>query len=175
MLSVLLLTAFNVSIDSFFCGFSVPQNKKNKYLTVPIIALTVFIMCLIANYGAMLLSSFLTEKTASLGGIILVGVGLFNLFKKDEKTKEVKGGLWQSILSGVAVGLDGSMANLSLSFMGINAFYVPLTIALFHALLVGFGIFLSGKIFSPKLEKISILPSLILIALGVYKTMGFFI
>lgn len=175
MLSLLLITSLSVSIDSFFCGFSLSPHKKNKYLIVPIIALTVFIMCLITNYSAMLLNGVLTEKTASLGGIILVGIGVFNLFRKEEKESSSKTTFAQSLLSGIAVGIDGSMANLSLSLMGINAIYVPITIALFHAVLIALGIFLSGKIFTKKLDKLMTIPPLILIGLGIYKILGFFL
>lgn len=175
MLSLLLLTAFSVSIDSFFCGFSLPQNNKNKYLSVPIIAVVVFVMCVIANYTAKALSSLLTEEIAELGGIILVCIGVYNLIKKDEDPKPKNYGFFESVLSGFAVGLDGSLANLSLSLMGINAFFVPLVIALFHALLVGLGIFLSGKLKSLKIDKLKPLPPLLLIGLGAYKIISIFI
>jgi len=174
MLSILLLTAFTVSIDSFLCGFSISIDKKNKYLIVPIIALTVFLMCLIANYFGILLTGVLTERTAGLSGIILVIVGLYNLFKKDDGEKSHSSVL-QSFISGFAVGVDGSLANLSLSLMGINAFYVPITIALFHAILIALGIFLSDKIFTKKLKNLKFIAPLILIGLGVYKTLSVFI
>ena len=175
MLSILFLTAFTVSIDSFFCGFSLSSGKKNKYTIVPIIGVTVFIMCLIANYSAMLLSNVLTEKTAALGGIILIGIGLYNLLRKDKPTSKEHSPYMQAFLSGIAVGVDGSMANLSLSLMGINAFYVPVTIALLHAGLIALGIFLSEKVFTEKLHKLKFFAPLILMGLGIYKVIGFFI
>lgn len=176
MLSILLLTAFTVSIDSFLCGFSLSQNNREKYLSVPIITITVFLMCLITNYSGMLLDDFLTEKTVGLGGIILVGIGIVNLVKKENNTPiKARSTVVESLLLGVAVGVDGCLANLSLSIMGINAFYVPLTIALFHAALVSLGIFLSDKIFTTKLSKLKIIPPLILIGLGIYKIVGIFI
>ena len=171
---ILLLTAFTVSIDSFLCGFSLSIDKKNKYLIVPIIAITVFLMCLITNYSGLLLTGVLTEKTSGLCGIILVLIGIFNLFKKDDGAK-FHSTILQSFISGFAVGVDGSLANLSLSLMGINAFYVPLTIALFHAVLIALGIFLSDKIFTKKLKSVKFIAPLILIGLGVYKTLGVFI
>ena len=39
-------------------------------------------MCLIANYSTVFFSDKISEKTAGLGGIILIGVGLYNLLKK---------------------------------------------------------------------------------------------
>ena len=73
------------------------------------------------------------------------------------------------------MGLDGAIANLSLSLMGINAFYVPLTIALCHAFTITLGVILSKTSISEKLAKIEFIPPLILILLGGYKLLGLFI
>ena len=172
----LLITAFTVSIDSFVCGFSLAFSCKRKLPIVTVIALTVFIMCLIANYSTVFFSDKISEKTAGLGGIILIGVGLYNLLKK--KNGEVsypQNTFLQSLLTGFAVGLDGAVANLSLSLMGINSFYVPLTIAVMHAFTITLGISLSQTAFAKKFAKIEFVPPLILILLGAYKILGLFI
>lgn len=174
MIYFLLLTAFTVSIDSFVCGFSLACSVKRKAPIVCIIAITVYIMCLFTNYLAVFFADKLTEKTASLGGIILILIGLYNLFKKDEQTL-IKGNLSQYFIAGFAVGLDGALANLSLSIMGINAFYVPIVIAVMHAILIALGISLSNFRFAKKLSKIKYFAPLLLIALGTYKLSGFFI
>ncbi len=175
MIPFLLLTAFTVSIDSFFCGFSLSLLGKKKYPIILGVALTVFIFCLITNYSAKLCSGFLSEKTASLGGIILIIIGIFNLVKKDGEIKNTKGILKQSVIIGIGVGLDGAFANMSLSLMGINDFYVPVIIASMHAILIYLGTILSRfKIFY-KNDKFKLLPPLILIILGLYKLVGFFI
>lgn len=172
----LFVTALTVSIDSFFCGFSLSFTNGKKYPIIIGISVVVFVMSLIANYGAAYLSSFLTEKTANLGGIILIAVGVFNIFKKDKGFDAKRKGIFkQSLITGFAVGLDGAMANLSLSLMGINAFYVPLTIAVMHAVAISLGILLSKFRLVAGLNKIGFLPPLVLIVLGVYKLVGFFI
>ena len=172
----LLLTSFTVSIDSFVCGFSLAFEKGKKLPLVLGITLTVFIMCIIANYLASFLSGYLSEKTASLGGLILIGVGIYNLLKKDSPEKQRNGGiLKQSILSGFAVGLDGAFANLSLSLMGLNEFYVPLTIAVMHAIAISLGVLLSKTKLISKFGKIKFLPPLILILLGAYKLTALFL
>jgi putative Mn2+ efflux pump MntP len=170
----LILTALTVSIDSFVCGFSLSFLSKKKFPIVIGIAITVFLMCLITNYSGLLLTGVLTEKTAGLCGLILILIGIFNLIKKDDDIK-THSTIAQAFMSGFAVGVDGSLANLSLSLMGINAFYVPLVIALFHALLVGLGIFLSGKLKRLKIDKLKPLPPLVLIGLGAYKIISIFI
>ncbi len=176
MIYFLFITALTVSIDSFVCGFSLSFSGGKKFLIVPIIALVVLVMCVFTNYLALILSPFLTEKTASLGGLILVGVGFYNLVKKEKDPSQSKGGLIkQSLIAGFAVGLDGALANLSLSIMGINAFYVPIVIAVMHAIMIAIGITLSETPVIKKCGKFGFLPPAILIALGIYKFLGFFI
>ncbi|MDY2842240.1 MAG: manganese efflux pump, partial [Candidatus Borkfalkiaceae bacterium] len=114
-----------------------------------------------------------TERAACLGGIILIGVGIYNLVKKDEKNTVTDGSAFrQSIITGFAVGLDGAAANLSLSLMGVNAFYVPLTIALMHALMISAGIILAENPLAKKADGFGIVPPCVLIMLGVYKLMA---
>lgn len=171
----LIITALTVSIDSFVCGFSLSLGKGKKTLIVTTIATTVLIMCLFANYLAKALSGVLSEKTASLGGLLLVAVGIYNLLKKEEKTLIQKGTFKQILLIGFAVGLDGAFANLSLSLMGINEIYVPITIAIFHALTIWLGILLADLPIAKKIENYTFIAPIILIALGLYKVVGIFI
>lgn len=166
----LLITAFTVSIDSLVCGFSLCFTGNKKILIVSGIAATVFVMCCITNYLAYFLQEVLTERAACLGGIILIGVGIYNLVKKDEKNTVTDGSAFrQSIITGFAVGLDGAAANLSLSLMGVNAFYVPLTIALMHALMISAGIIIAENPLAKKADGFGIVPPCVLIMLGVYK------
>ncbi len=176
MIYYLLLTAFIVSIDSFVCGFSLSLSKNKKLPVVIGIALTVLLMCLLTNYLTLFFAEKITEKTTCLGGLILIGIGVFNLIKKkDEKPTEWKGAFAQSIITGFAVGLDGALANLSLSLMGMNEFYVPLTIAAIHALMIYLGILLSQTKIAKKFAKIEFFSPVILILLGGYKLLGLFI
>lgn len=174
----LILTALTVSIDSFVCGFSLSFLSKKKFSIVTGIAITVFLMCLITNYATKLLSDYVNEQTASLGGLILIFIGLFNLIKNKNdgghKAKD-KGIISQILCVGFAVGLDGALANLSLSLMGINEFYVPLTIAVCHALMIFLGIVLSQTPIAKKFGKIEWFSPIILIMLGGYKLLGLFI
>ena len=179
MISFLLITALTVSIDSFICGFSISLSSKKKYPIVLIIALTVLVMCTITNYLTALLKNFITEETASLGGIILICVGIFNLIRSRKKQNQNilpdKFSFSKVFIIGLAVGLDGALANLSLALMSINEFYVPITIALMHAFMIWLGIVLSNTPFAKKIGKIEFLPPIILILLGGYKLLGLFI
>ncbi len=176
MIYFTILTALTVSIDSFFCGFSLSLSTKKKIPVILVITLTVLCMCLIANYATVFLVGKITEKTANLGGVLLIGVGLFNLIrKKPENNHTQKGILLQSLIAGFGVGIDGATANLSLALMGINAIYVPFIIAFFHALMISLSMFLVSLKVVKHLAKIEFLPSLVLIVLGGYKLLGFFI
>ena len=177
MIAYLIFTAITVSIDSFACGFSLAFSIKRKALVVFGISLTVLLMCTITNYATMLFTDIITEKTACFGGIILILVGIYNLLSHNSECHLIKNksDLAQSVLSGFAVGLDGALANLSLSLMGINAFYVPIVIAITHAITVSLGILLASTKIVNKFAKIEFLPPLILILLGGYKLLGLFI
>ena len=179
MICFLILTALTVSIDSFVCGFSLSFASNKKLPVVLLIACTVLIMCLFTNYAPLFFSDFLDENATFVGGFILLIVGFFNLIKcaKNFNQENNKSIVVSSkiLLVGFAVGIDGALANLSLSLMCINAFYVPITIALMHALMVYLGIVLGGTSLSKKFGKIEFLPPLVLIVLGGYKMLGLFI
>lgn len=173
----LILTAFTVSIDSFACGFSLAKGKNNIFILVSAITLTVLFMCLIANYFALFALSFLTDKTVSLGGILLIAVGIYDLVKKEEEpllTPARKIELKTVLSVGFAVGLDGALANLSLSLMGLNAVYVPVIIALMHGVMIELGAIVSELVKKTKIFNVGLLSSLVLIALGFYKVIEFF-
>ena len=179
MTCFLILTALTVSIDSFVCGFSLAFANRKKLPVVLIIALTVLVMCLFTNYAPLFFNDFLDENASYFGGLILLTIGLLNFLKCFEKSKLNKDKSLvvssKIFLVGFAVGIDGALANLSLSLMGLNAFYVPITIALTHALMVYLGIILSNTSLSKKFGKIEFLPPVVLIVLGGYKMLGLFI
>lgn len=176
MIYFLILTALTVSIDSLVCGFSLALVCKKKLYVILGVALTVFVMCLITNYAPVVLENKLSEKTASFGGLILILVGVYNLLKgKNDTAIKENSPLLQSLLTGFAVGLDGAIANLSLSLMGMNAIYVPIIIAVMHALAIFVGVILTETPIARKFAKIEFLPPLILIFLGGYKLLGLFI
>ena len=176
MIYFLLITALTVSIDSFVCGFSLAYTTKKKPLIVLGIALTVLFMCITTNYMTAFFADKINERTASLGGLILICVGIYNLAKNNNDKKFYQNfALKQILISGFAVGLDGALANLSLSLMGINQFYVPIVIALMHALMIALGIALASTPLAKKFGKIEFVPPIILILLGAYKLLGLFI
>jgi hypothetical protein len=59
--------------------------------------------------------------------------------------------------------------------MGLNAFYVPVIIATMHFFMIGLGVYLAGSKWLGKVSKISFIAPLILILLGSYKLIGFFL
>ena len=178
MIGFLLLTALVVSLDALAYGISASHIKKRKLAVLLIITLTVFSMCVFTNYFAVFLSATILKKTACIGGVVLIAIGVFNLVKKDSVTdgyERGKGLLAQSLITGVVLGLDGAFANLSLSLMGSNALYVPLTIAVMHAVMIVLGFALSYFPPFKRVLSLNFIPPVILIALGVIKLLGLFI
>ncbi len=131
-------------------------------------------MCAFANCLCIALAPYLSDKTASLGGIILIGTGIFNLFKKEKESTLTPTSTSFSyiVLNAFAVGIDGAVGNLSLALMGINAFYVPIVIALAHAVTVYLGTILAD--FTKKTLKIntSFIAGALLPILGYYKLLA---
>lgn len=176
MIYFLILTALTVSIDSLVCGFSLALVCKKKLYVILGVALTVFVMCLITNYAPVAFENKISEKTTGFGGLVLILVGVYNILKgKNDASIKENSPLPQSLLTGFAVGIDGAIANLSLSLMGMNAFYVPVIIAVMHALAIFIGTILAETHIARKFAKIEFLPPLILIFLGGYKVLGLFI
>ena len=89
--------------------------------------------------------------------------------------KSNKSFLAQCFIVGFAVGIDGAIGNFSLALMGINAFYVPLIIALTHGVMILLSVLLCKTNLFSKISKYQFVPALLLILLGLYKTIGFFI
>lgn len=174
MIYFLFLTAFTVSIDSFVCGFSLAKSSNKKFSVITCVFLVVLVMCFITNYSALLLQNLSPVLMEIIGAIILVLVGIYNLiFTQKEQPEKIGSGTF--IVAGFAVGLDGSMANLSLALMGTNDFFVPIVIAVMHAVMVGLGIFLSNSKILRILDKYKFFAPLILVGLGLYKLIGVFI
>ena len=169
-----ILTALTVSIDSFACGVSLALGKNNKILIVTLVTLTVFCMCLATNYATLFFNQIFNEKITNLGGIILIVIGIINLLNRDKDLSN-KNSFGQIIAVGFAVGLDGAFANLSLALMGLNSFLVPATIATCHGLMISLSLIISKTKIASKITKISIIAPIILIFLGLYKLIYFFI
>ncbi len=182
----LIFTSLAVSVDSFLCAFSFSdlKGKRQRFWVVFLITAIVYLMSFIVNEFASLFSGYLNEKTASLGGLILVASGIIALIKQRSekeailplncKCKGIDDYKYRAITTGFAVGLDGASANLSLAIMGMNAFYVPLTIALTHALAVYLGIKLTQTKLLKKVMKYEYIPPLVLIVIGLIKVKEFF-
>ncbi len=177
MIYLVIITAITVSLDSFLCGLSLSIGNGKKFSLVAIVTLTVFVMCIATNYAAYFLKHYLSEKTASLGGIILIGIGLFNLLKKEDEHKEKsdKSFIVQCMLAGFAVGLDGAIANFSLALMGMNSFYVPVIIAITHGVMIGLSVTISKTSLLKKVGKYKFVAPILLILLGLYKLLGLFL
>lgn len=165
----LLSTAFIVSIDSFLAGFSLSRSCKKILPVVLGTASMVYVLCLITNYLGSILQGILTENLVSLGGVILILVGIYNLIVNKKQTVKNSSVILQSLITGFGVGLDGACANLSLAIMGINGFYVPIIIAVMHLIMIYSGAILSNTAFNKILQKYQFIPPILLMLLGLYK------
>lgn len=167
----LISTAFAVSIDSFFAGFSLNLRGSGKKQTLIITTAVIFVMCLFGNLLGKVLSGAASEKFTVIGGVILSAVGLFEIFFSDKDDKKLKPSvctLSESCLIGLGVGIDGCIADISLAVMGYSQIYVPVLIAFMHLILIDLGMALNGRINFNK-NKWGNIPPIVLLALGLYK------
>ena len=164
----LVTTAFIVSIDSFLAGFSLSKKPNHKMVIAGAVSI-IFVLCVVANYLGAVLKNVLTENVASLGGSILVLIGVYDLIAIKKSQKERDSAIIESVVTGFCVGLDGALSNLSLSIMGMNAFYVPVVITLMHLLMISLGLFTSNTCLKKFTERYSFIPPATLIVLGIYK------
>ena len=179
-MTYLILTSITVSIDSFFCGISFGLHNGRSIRPAISISLIVYILCSFVNVFAFFLDNLLYGYAGTVGGIILVLTACVNLIKSTVDNKKTVlspllscgngNGFYQEISAGFAVGFDGATANLSLALMGMNGFYVPIVIAVFHAVAIMLGIKIASL---TRLEKIgTFLSPLILAILGFIKIIG---
>lgn len=171
----LLITAITVSIDSFFGGLSLSVKTKNKLLSLLGVVLAVFTVCFLGSTFGELFGKLLENYASVFSGFILLLVGIVGVFTcKNEK--ELGGGasFLSSLVVGFSVGLDGAVGCFSLTSAGYNPYLTCSLITLVHALLMIISFLIADKI-PKKIKRCKILPPLILIFLGFYKIIPFFI
>ena len=77
---ILLVQAVATSIDAFAVGVSFAANSANIWQSAPIIAVTTFVLSLIALFVGTKAGEKLGDKADILGGIILIIIGIKSLF-----------------------------------------------------------------------------------------------
>lgn len=77
---ILIVQAIATSIDAFAVGVSFAAGGVNILLSAPIIAVTTFLLSLIAVFAGVKAGERLGQKAEILGGIILIAIGIKALF-----------------------------------------------------------------------------------------------
>ena len=135
-----------VSLDSFVAGFSVSLNKRRNSTLPAVVALVTFVMCAITTFVGYALQGILDEYVNVLSAVILTLLAVMNLLKEDENAINMQAlTLYECAAVGVAVGLDASVANLSLALDGYGVI-APIIFAVTHYFTVLIGQILAGKI-----------------------------
>lgn len=192
----LVLTSASVSIDSLAAGAALGARAGGTQRTALVMMAAVTIMCLAAALMGLVPDKNLPPVSEKIGGVILITVGLWGAlsafadrFKGDnvrkrplmpapavckrpfapafDGRKDAGGGLVSALATGIAIGLDGAAACLSLTLMGYGM-YAAAAVIIFHYVFIETGILLSSrKIFSALGQ--SGASSVILITLGIMK------
>ncbi len=171
-----LSASLSVSLDSFFCGLSLIVTKKEKIKATLTIALTVGLMCVLGAFLGHNAKNFLTKYAPLLAGATLTLISIFKLINNKQKSVEKKPdktSFFSYIPLAIAVGIDGLIGSFSLALIGYNLFLVSAIITLLHAMLLYASISVSLKIV--KYKFLYWLPPIILLVLGLYKIICFFV
>lgn len=164
MVLVLMITAVIVSLDSFVAGFSISLNKRQNAALPATVALITLILCLVTTFVGDALARLLDGYVDILSAVILTSLAVFNLFKDDgSQTKMQDLALSECMAIGVAVGMDASVANLSLAVDGYGII-APIIFAVTHYFTVLLGQKMADKVTMPHCNVFS---AVVLIAIAV--------
>ena len=162
----LAVTSLVVSLDSFVAGFSMSLNKRRNATLPIVVALVTLIMCVVTTFVGHALQGLLNDYVDTFSALILVVLAVMSLLKKDDDSMSVQAlTLPQCFALGVAVGLDASVANLSLALQGYGLI-APIVFAVTHYFTVLGGQLLAGKLIIPNTNVFS---AVILFALAISK------
>ena len=169
------VTAVIVSIDSFVAGFSMSISRKMSPTLPSAVAFITLILCILTSVIGRYLSNYVEKYVDYIAAALLALLALFNLFKKEEETttrlKNVT--LGESMTIGISVGIDASVANLSLALDDSTVLAIagvsllaPIVFAVTHYFTVFFGQLLAQKV---ELRYSNYFSAVILFALAVSK------
>ena len=162
---LLMITAVIVSLDSFVAGFSVSLNKRRNMTLPATVALITLVLCLVTTFVGNALAGLLDDYVNYLSAAILVVLAGFNLFKKDDGNVSMQSlTISECMAMGVAVGMDASVANLSLAVDGYGV-TAPIIFAVTHYFTVLLGQKLADKIKIPYCNVFSAVVLLVLSAI----------
>lgn len=165
-LLTLTLTAVVVSLDSFVAGFSVSLNKRQNLTLPAVVALVTLIMCVATTCAGYALKGALNKYVDGFGAAVLTLLAVTSLLKEEENNVSMRPlSLGECAAVGVAVGLDASVANLSLAVDGYGM-VAPVVFAVTHYFTVMLGQLLAGK---TVMRHTNVFSAAVLLALAVSK------
>ncbi len=165
-IATLFITAIIVSLDSFVAGFSLSLNKKANLTLPSAVALITLLLCAATTFMGRYFVALFEDYANVLGAVMLTLLAIINLLKQEERQFTLQNvTIGESLVIGMAVGMDASIANLTLA-TGSTAFVAPIVFAVTHYFTVLLGQILARKIAIPKSNVFS---AVILFALAITK------
>lgn len=165
-LLTLAATSLIVSLDSFVAGFSVSLNKRQNATLPAVVALVTFAMCVATTLVGFALQGVLDEYVNTLSAVILILLAVTNLLKEEDNAVSMQAlTLPECAAVGVAVGLDASVANLSLALTGYGII-APVVFAVTHYFTVLIGQLLAGRI---TMKNTNVFSAVVLLVLAISK------
>lgn len=160
-------TALTVSVDALIVGYSLSISAKRTIALPLTVAIVTYLMCLVASLLGSLLHEFLQGYVKYVGAIILVGLGINALKKKQEQNFTIQhADFAQYLATGFGVGLDGAVTNLMLVKTIEDIIFVPALFAITHFIAIYVGQCLAEN---TKLEKANVFSAAMFFALAAVK------
>lgn len=162
-MAVILCTAVAVSLDGFFSGFVFGVKRiRISLLSLMFISLCSVAVCFPSVYFGFHLSGILSAKAGKIIGALLFlllaaltftearrnkdtenkNANIFKLLTKPEltdKDKDKNLDILESLLLGIALSVDASVASLTLALTGHGYIVVPFIFGLCQFILIGIG------------------------------------
>ncbi len=168
----LTITALAVSLDSMLTGFAVGLKTKFTFTFSIIVAITTFVLCALAVALGVLIDGILGDFVQIVGAAFLIIIGICNFFKTAGDEICGKLNFKECFALGFAVGLDASVANLSIALMGYTSMLIPLFFAVMHFVMVSVGFALASTPLTKKLKHTNKIAGVMLVLLGIWKLLG---
>jgi putative Mn2+ efflux pump MntP len=159
---ILLLTAFSVSIDAFTAGVAISVGSRTGVKHVACVLIFTFVLTSLALLLGVFLSKYISVFSI-IGASLLILLGTKNLACAN-KTTTIS---LNAPLVGISVGMDATLACLTLSVPFLQVFAVAIIMSVFHGVF-----FVLGGIFSKVIKrgnKVKFASGVFLILLGIYR------
>ena len=168
-----LLIALAVSIDGLLAGLAIGLRglKLRGYSYMIVLVVTFICVFLTMVCVQWLFASVAPTLAQWLGSLAILTVATLTFMRSGDESDNCARdcSVLESVMLGIGVAADASIASASLALLGHNVVIVALLMALMHAVLIGFGNILGRKGIHLRGRAMQIIPALMLAVIGIMR------